>query len=389
MNCQDTLRGALDGAIHAYDVEYQFLAQQAKSGASCDVEALSSSVEKLHATPQTTTDEPHKWLNYGTVKGVEVWNNDIVVRREPLPKRRGQKREGDTIKTISRASIKNAQFILANTEVEFSSLITLTYPKTYPTNGKIVNAHFRALHERMRRRFGSQNYFSVREFQKRGAAHFHIAIDIDLAELGDVETVTRGKMSRRRAKFNTVKPIQNWLFEAWVDIISKPKKGWSGLSVGDIDAMAKAYYEYNSGVSWEVMRKKDGAKRYLVKELSSLKSYQKRIPEGFEAPGRTFLYNPEVKPTGPKVCFKLSALEVMELLREIGFEHLPHTIYELCNTVWNISDRFLAGIQRFFDDSYQITSEKLAELCEVKPRPPGAMPNITTSYVFDGENFSY
>lgn len=370
-------------AIHALrgasDPEYRHLASQVGEKPEISGALLSSSVpypsansKNLPPTPSkaysSNSAKSHKWLNFGQTKGIEVWKNDIVVRRKPVPRffhetQRGTKSE---LKYVSAKSIRNAQFVIANTDVEFPSMITLTYPETYPTNGQVVTAHWNALKRRIWREFGEDlDYFLVREFQKRGAPHLHIAVSIDLRLLGEVTRLERGNVSRRRPAFETVKSAQDWLFEAWVAIITPSGPNWAGLSEADILAMKQAYFEYNSGVSWELMRKVDGGKRYMVKELSSLKEYQKTVPAGFEKPGRTFLYNKSVRPTVPKACYALDGLGVMELLRTLDFRYLPDTIGELCNVVWNMGEEVERAAIEFSLPA--IDQDELSRQCESKP----------------------
>lgn len=244
---------------------------------------------------------------------------------------------------ISRKSITNAVEVLTNAEPELQSMIVATYPETYPDDGRIVKAHHKALNEAIRRKLGDFSYFTAVEYQKRGAPHYHEGTSFDLSALGPVSTLQRKKMTRRKPTYQTVKPLQDWAFETWLDIISRPDisysgepLNWSGIDDDDQEMMRKAYYHYNSGFSWEVMREKDGAKRYFVKELTGLKLYQKTIPADFQNPGRHFLYSYDMQ-FNPKdaIEFAIDGGSLRELLVVSGWKYGPEEGKPLFKYLWN------------------------------------------------------
>lgn len=263
-----------------------------------------------------------------------------VIRAATEPMGGGQR---EKVTVISSSAIKNAVEVLTNADPELNSMIVATYPETFPDDGRIVKAHHKALKQAIKRKFGDYSYFTAIEYQKRGAPHFHQGLSINLADLGEITTLQRKNMTRRKPTFQTVKPVQDWAFEIWLEIISKPDISydgelldWSGLDEEDIEAMRKAYYHYNAGFSWEVMREKDGAKRYFVKELTGLKLYQKTIPEGFENPGRHFLYSPDMRfDEDDAITFILPETKIRELLETAGWQYLPEPGKPLYKHLWN------------------------------------------------------
>jgi hypothetical protein len=244
---------------------------------------------------------------------------------------------------ISKKSIRNAIEILTNSDPELNSMIVCTYPEQYPDDGRIVKAHHKGLLEAIRRKLDDFSYFTAIEYQSRGAPHLHIAISINLADIGSVVDLKRKKAGRRFPTFQTVKLQQDWLFETWLEIISKPDIAyngetleWSGIDEDDRAAMEKAYHQYNAGFSWEVMRDKDGAKKYLVKELTGLKRYQKAIPEGFKNPGRHFLYSHDmIFDDKNGVTFILDDLELRQHLEKSGWKFCPSPEKILPKFLWN------------------------------------------------------
>lgn len=326
-----SLPSPLDRALNNLVLPGQrFPAQDSLEPGSC----LLSNVAKVHGGSVPSLPP---------LVGLQFFSNDIRLIRASAPARGGGPR--GKCEEISSASLKNAKFVIANSEPDLSSLIACTYPGTFPVDGRVVKAHHKALLERIRRRWGGFSYFTAFEYQKRGAPHFHIAISFNLADYGDVVTIKRKAMGRRFPSFQTVLDLNRWLFEAWLDIIAeagqvsyrKEVLDWSGLSAADIENMRAAFYTHNSAVSWEVMREDYGARHYIIKELSGLKSYQKIVPEWYDNPGRHFLYSRDMRPGEAIQEFVIGDSEVREVLEAIAWAWLPAPGRPLNKTIWNVA----------------------------------------------------
>jgi len=67
---------------------------------------------------------------------------------------------------------------------EFRTMVTLTYPAGFPSDGRTVKRHLRAYMERCRRMLGDrapdESAFWFLEFQGRGAPHFHLFQTFDV-----------------------------------------------------------------------------------------------------------------------------------------------------------------------------------------------------------------
>lgn len=287
--------------------------------------------------------------------GVQFFSNDVRLVRAAAPARGGGPRQ--KCEQISSSSIKNAKFVIANSDPDLKSLICCTYPATFPADGRIVKAHHKSLLQRIRAKFGPISYFTAFEYQSdRSAPHFHTAISVNLASLGDVVTLKRkGRFGRRYPSFQTVSSLNVWLFEAWLDIISSHEEitykkevlDWVGLPQEDVDKMRIAFYECNSSTAWEIMRSDIGAKHYMVKELSGLKSYQKIVPEWYDNPGRHFLYSRDMRPGDPIQEFVLGDSETREILESILWRWLPKAGRPLNKVIWNIAaDMVIELLQR-------------------------------------------
>ncbi len=276
-----------------------------------------------------------------------------VIRAGAEPIGGGSKEE---MTVVTRKTVKNAVEVLTNSEQELNSMMVCTYPETYPDDGRIVKAHHKVMLEAIRRKFGDFSYFTAIEYQSRGAPHFHVGLSFDLALLGQGEIISlkRKKSGRRYPAFQTVKPIQDWAFETWLEIIAKPDISyngepleWSGIDEEDEAAMRKAYNQYNAGFSWEVMREKNGATRYFVKELTGLKLYQKTIPQGYKHPGRHFLYSTDMRFDDENaITFIVDDGRLRELLQVAGWKYLPEEGKPLYKYLWNsAADLAVALIQ--------------------------------------------
>lgn len=296
-----------------------------------------SSISSNVTNPQTTPKIPP----LPPQVGVRLKRTTTEVVRASVEQSGGGRR--GECKEISKAAIKNAVEVLTNTQAEFNSLIVCTYPANFPTDGRIVKAHHKALIQALDYRHGEFEYFTAIEYQKRGAPHFHMAASSNLADYGEVIRLKRLKNGRRKPTFQTVKPEQDWLFETWVDIIRKPNPSydgqlldWPGLSADNEAAMREAYYTCNAGVAWEVMREKGKAANYLVKELRGLKEYQKLVPDGFMHPGRHFLYSRGVPfPEKDVIEFACTESLLREVLAAIGWQYTPEGNKPLFKRLWN------------------------------------------------------
>jgi hypothetical protein len=119
-------------------------------------------------------------------------------------------------------------------------MVTLTYPAEYPADGRIVMNHWR----RMRQWFVRQGNTAglwFKEFQARGAPHFHVFLPSPVPK----ETVAR----------------------AWYDIVGS----------GDVRHLW-------AGTRTESLRNPQAAGAYAAKYAA--KSLQKEVPDGFSSVGR-------------------------------------------------------------------------------------------------------
>ena len=199
--------------------------------------------------PTPSTFEP------GLPCEVTCYTNDVVIHRHtelrPTPKSRGTR---NSIATLSEASRKRLLFTLRNTEKQFNTLITLTYPNQFPLDGKTIKRHLHHWLVSWSRRWGSPTYLWFLEFQKRGAAHYHIFVEWDGPGLSQ---------------------LQQWVSRSWYDV------------VGSED---KKHLRAGTNVEW--LRK--DAIGYALKYAA--KKRQKTVPPAFSNVGRLWGNSRNVKP---------------------------------------------------------------------------------------------
>jgi hypothetical protein len=228
------------------------------------------------------------------VKGILVYASDTVVRRygrknKHLP---GKRRE---VKEFSLPARKRLAFVAANTQIDFTAMITLTYPEDFPHNGKLVKGHRkRFLQWLSMERFPGCSYLWFIEFQRRGAPHFHILF-----------TERVGGQRQFRA-------LQWEVAHKWHNII---KSGLDGL---------------RAGTRTERLRSPEGGRHYAVKYAQKMK--QKIVPAAYENVGRFYGYSRDVKPR-PIMEYALNWEELKGILGE--WDYLPERESDLYRVLFN------------------------------------------------------
>lgn len=188
------------------------------------------------------------------VIGVELYKQDAVVVRAPGA-RHSVKTTRSEVTEFSRASRQRLAFFASNTDVRFTSMITLTYPRQFPNDGKDVKRNLNAFLTALRRKVNNLNYLWFLEFQKRGAPHVHILV--------------RGLRVHR--------PTQAWVSETWYRL----------CATGDPRHLL-------AGTRLERVRKPDGARNYAVKYAH--KMVQKAVPPDYRNVGRFWGCSKYVRP---------------------------------------------------------------------------------------------
>jgi len=203
-------------------------------------------------------------------------------------------------------------FVLATLDVDFHSMITLTYGRSYPLDGRITKMHLNRFLTGYRRKFYG-SYFWFIEFQKRGAPHFHVFSQVRSPSSGH-----RRRMSR-----------------LWCSSQGY-KKGWMGyysrLDSRSTRAGGADVFTVNRRPEhWESFKSADGAIRYAAKY--SLKMEQKEVPLGYANVGRFWGCSRELKPRQPVAAiWNAGEDEVRQYIEaQVGrchdWEYLPKYVF--------------------------------------------------------------
>ncbi len=188
------------------------------------------------------------------VVGVEVYRQDVVVLRQGFSHKAPTPVRG-TVTTFTRKSRQRLAFVASNTDVQFTSMLTLAYPREFPNDGKDVKRNLNAFLVALRRKVDRVSILWFLEFQKRGAPHIHLLL--------------RG--------VRVYRPMQRWVSETWYRI----------CDTGDTRHL-------RAGTRLERIRKPNGARNYAVKYAH--KMVQKSVPELYRNVGRFWGNSRDVKP---------------------------------------------------------------------------------------------
>lgn len=155
----------------------------------------------------------------------------------------------------SRAEMTWAFACIPWSSFERVGMISLTYPPAFPRDGRVVQADLRRFWEQWTRRFGRRpTGIWTREFQRRGAPHFHIYCEFPADKWAMVEFVRSA-----------------WSKIAWPD---RPAGRWVQTRVE----------EYEHLVGGQV--RLDKIVEYFAGHHSEKGLYQKRLPADFVNAGR-------------------------------------------------------------------------------------------------------
>jgi hypothetical protein len=182
--------------------------------------------------------------------GMDVYpSGTVIVRRDCLYQ--GQRPKRGDISSLSRKSLFRLLFLVRETSIKLTSLLTLTYPAEYPGTGKVVKSHWNTLRLHLKQLFKCDvDYVWFLEFQKRGAPHLHVMLS----------------------------------HRVWPGLRQEVAIRWSKLVGKDPEMRYKVYRVHNHPTAWEDIRSDDGAAKYVAKYAA--KWDQKLVPDDFSSVGR-------------------------------------------------------------------------------------------------------
>lgn len=271
---------------------------------------------------------PTRGYDLGPIIGVQIYKRDVVVRRrgQRHPNAAKPTAERGKVTMLSKKSRKRLAFIVTNTRVTLSTMITLTYPKEFPTNGMIVKRDLHAFLMWQGCFFKKPSYVWFLEFQKRGAPHIHVLLDYPLPQNPDERIEMFYTIARR-----------------WYEI------------VGSGDEKHR-----QAGTRCETIRKRDGASRYALKY--AYKCEQKTVPPAYQNVGRFWGCSRDVPPKTPRVI-PIDEGSVRAILMD--WEYCPDNETLVYQTLFGCASRFkeYSGIRAWIaqqDDIPKCQSEILA-----------------------------
>ena len=202
------------------------------------------------------------------IRAVQRLGNGVyrVLRGNKIPdsyKRHSVPKRG---KITHMSSKSNARLIatVQTTDVQFNSMITLTYPAVYPKSGFSVKADIRYFLTWLQRQSPTE-YLWFLEFQQRGAPHCHLLVEQDI--LSPRVTVRSG------IKWTEIIADRDVFLRECEEV---------GLSYGQ--EVSKSLSVNTHPKFWELLRSGEGAKRYVTKYAA--KSMQKEVPSDYQNVGR-------------------------------------------------------------------------------------------------------
>ncbi len=188
-----------------------------------------------------------------------IGHQDVIVKSGHVntsyrPKSRDSGGTRGVIKELSKSSVNRMKLTLRNVDpVLIKSILTLTYPKDFPLNGRDVKRHL-DLMKRWLKRHGVGSGFWFLEFQKRGAPHFHMFLSC--FPVGGVQAVSK----------------------AWCQIVGGNDENHLRWHLGELSGTP----------CLELMRNPHAASAYATKYATKVE--QKAVPEEFEDVGRFWGY---------------------------------------------------------------------------------------------------
>ena len=235
-------------------------------------------VAEKKARPQGKTLDPEIFNLVNPIVAVRaVGGGVLVVQRKSKLKTQPALRYGRKEKKMTRFTAKSMSALIAtinSTDVEFHSFLTLTYPGLFPLDGRAVKKDLNRFLNLFRRVYKSE-YVWFLEFQERGAPHLHAMLEYD--------TIT--PRMRIRITENWVSGIARaeWFERQCQTPMGKPDDESMQYDFMRLH-LSRAYKFTMRPQTVELIRKKDGAKRYVT--AYAAKEYQKTPPEKFEGVGR-------------------------------------------------------------------------------------------------------
>ena len=233
------------------------------------------------------------------------------------------------IKAFSKKSKFRLMHQMRNSQHHFKQFITLTYPKEFPTDGRVVKEHLNALLTRMRQVFGDLQYMWVFEAQTRGAPHFHIIINAELPN------------QKKKDRHGTYFHSETWS-RLWSSITGNednPKHLRHGLRIDPItDGSTKKLASYMAKYYTKNEQKSFGA------NFSGIGRFW-GASRGFAIPIEQGVYLASELKWMLKLCFHYANLE----RARAGYGRYNYSVDRGCS-IWNFTEIFRERLAEQFSE---------------------------------------
>lgn len=244
---------------------------------------------------------------------------------------------------MSKKSKMKLWHLVANCEVKFNSMLTLTWGDFFfPTDGKEAKRQLELFLNSFRKRF-EVGYIWFVEFTQKGRPHFHI---ITTVKPNQFDRLWLGETWSRISVVNYIKRIKEY-----------PEKYKIKIPIGECEEISmlegtKSYNVHSHHKCWEDIRLEDGAMRYVFKYAQ--KEEQKLVPIGFSNIGRFWGSSNNIHPV---------EIATLTVGKDISREELENML--IGHRVANLPliPKFI--LEQDAQDYFRIDGIKLSEVIEV------------------------
>lgn len=219
------------------------------------------------AAVEHLADHLDRFVHDPPVQAVRRYRRDAVIEKIKAVAKPAKGAIRGDISEFSFRSRLRLLFFAKNCDCDFFSMLTLTYPREWPADGRRVKRDLDAMQKFLKRGHGVRGIWFL-EFQKRGAPHFHLLLDLDLSKLGPLVLKRRTRFAGHASDcYETHQETETAFAESWYRI------------VGSRDLRHLA-----AGVALERLETSDAALRYCAAHAA--KPRQKEVPVGYLDVGR-------------------------------------------------------------------------------------------------------
>jgi len=199
-----------------------------------------------------------------------------------MPGKRDSEAVRGEVTGFSDKSMRRLVFALENAACDFGVMATLTFRELI-LDGRSALAIFQR--EIKRGPLARVPFAWVREYQERGAVHYHYLFALkELEEIGWLDKANFATRSRKGVERTIVKgPLEQEIVRAWTK------------ATGDD---SEEFRRFQNGGIVELFETKTGASKYFASYLG--KEHQKTLPAGANVTGRWWFLSPEAKPIPPE-----------------------------------------------------------------------------------------